>query len=252
MTPHAGGVLYVCGTPIGNLEDVSLRLLRVLKESHLIAAEDTRITRKLLSHYDIHIPLVSYYPHSPPARTEALLQRLRLGESIALVSSAGTPGVSDPGPSLVRRAQEEGIRVVGIPGPCAAVMGLSVSGFNGQRFSFLGFPPRKPGERRRFLQSVAERSETLVFYESPYRLRDLLTDAKDALGDRRCAVARELTKKFEETIVGLLSEVIAEISQRKVLGEVTVIVEGAPTSRPRSPSQAPSAESAPRSSNSLP
>jgi 16S rRNA (cytidine1402-2'-O)-methyltransferase len=221
------GVLFVCGTPIGNLEDVSLRLLRVLKEVHLVAAEDTRITRKLLSHYDIHVPLASYHPHSFPERTEELLRRLREGESIALVSSAGMPGISDPGSALVRRALEEGIQVVGIPGPCAAVVALAISGFSGQRFSFLGFPPRKPGDQRRFLQSVAERPETLVFYESPYRVRALLENAQEVFGNRRCAVVRELTKKFEETIAGLLSEVLAEIGKRKVLGEVTVVIEGA-------------------------
>jgi 16S rRNA (cytidine1402-2'-O)-methyltransferase len=215
------------------LEDVSLRLLRVLKEVHLVAAEDTRITRKLLSRYDIHVPLVSYHAYSRPERTAELLHRLRDGENVALVTTAGTPGVSDPGSALVREALEEGIPVIGIPGACAAVLGLAVSGFSGQRFSFLGFAPRKRGERQRFLQSVADRPETLVFYESPYRLRDLLEDAKTVLGDRRCAVTRELTKKFEETIAGLLSEVIVTISQRKVLGEVTVIVEGANPSRSR-------------------
>ncbi|MCS6859184.1 MAG: 16S rRNA (cytidine(1402)-2'-O)-methyltransferase [Abditibacteriales bacterium] len=225
------GVLFVCGTPIGNLEDVSLRLLRVLREVHLVAAEDTRITRKLLSHYDIHVPLASYHPHSSPQRTAELLRRLRAGENIALVSSAGMPGISDPGSALVRQALEEGIQVIGIPGPCAAVVALAISGFNGQRFSFLGFPPRKPGEQRRFLQSVAERPETLVFYESPYRVRTLLENAQAVFGDRRCAVVRELTKKFEETIVGPLSEVIAEIGKRKVLGEVTIVIEGS-TSRP--------------------
>jgi len=218
--------LYIVSTPIGNLEDITLRALRVLKEVDLIAAEDTRRTRQLLTHYGIHKPLISYHEHNRRMREKTLLHDLREGKSVALVTDAGTPGISDPGEELVRRAIQEGLPLVPIPGPVALVAALSVSGLPTESFLFYGFLPSKAAARRKWLTSLKERPETLVFYESPRRLSSLLDDAAQILGERRVVVAREMTKVYEEVYRGTISEVLEQMGKEEVKGEVTVILEG--------------------------
>jgi 16S rRNA (cytidine1402-2'-O)-methyltransferase len=220
------GTLYVVGTPIGNLEDITLRALRILKEVDLIAAEDTRTTRKLLTHYDIPTPLTSYHEHSSPAKREQLLETL--GEKdIALVSEAGMPGLSDPGYKLIREAIARGIPVVPIPGPSALVTALAVSGLPTEGFLYLGFLPRRAGERRRLLESVAHEPRTLVVFEAPHRLGASLKEMAETLGDREVAIARELTKLFEEVWRGSLREAIAHFEATPPRGEFTLVIAGA-------------------------
>jgi 16S rRNA (cytidine1402-2'-O)-methyltransferase len=221
------GTLYLIATPIGNLEDITLRALRVLRDCSLVAAEDTRITGRLLAHFDIKKPLVSHYEHSKPANLERILVALEGGD-VSLVSEAGMPLFSDPGYELVRAALEHGFPVVSIPGPSALTAALPLSGLPMDRFLYLGFLPRKASERRRVLNEVAEVRATLVFFEAPHRLRATLADTVDSLGgDRRCAVCRELTKLHEETWRGTLSGALAEWQGREPRGEFTLIVEGA-------------------------
>jgi len=222
------GILYVVSTPIGNLEDITLRALRVLKEVDLIAAEDTRRTRQLLTHYGIHKPLISYHEYNRRRREKTLLQELREGKSIALVTDAGTPGISDPGEDLVRGAIQESIPLVPIPGPAALVSALSVSGLPTESFLFYGFLPSKAAARKKWLASLKDRPETLVFYESPRRLGSLLEDAAQILGERRVVVAREMTKVYEEVYRGTITEVLDQLGEEEVKGEVTVILEGCP------------------------
>jgi 16S rRNA (cytidine1402-2'-O)-methyltransferase len=221
------GTLYVVATPIGNLEDLSPRALRVLKEAALIAAEDTRTTRKLLSRFEIHTPLTSYHAHSGPPKTEALLARLADGEDVALVTDAGTPGISDPGGLLVRAAAEAGIAVVPVAGPSAVVTALSGSGLDPSRFLFEGFLPRRAGEQRRVLGVLRALPHTLVFYEAPGRVAGTLGALREGLGDRRAVLARELTKKFEEFIRGTLSELEGRFRAVPPRGECVILVEGA-------------------------
>jgi len=228
----SSGILYIVSTPIGNLEDITLRALRVLKEVDLIAAEDTRRTRHLLSHYQIHKPLISYHGHSRRGREESLLRELRNGRSVALVTDAGTPGISDPGEHLVRSAVQESIPLVPVPGPSALVAALSVSGLPTESFLFYGFLPSKVKARQKFLLSLRERPETLIFYESPRRLRSFLEDANAILGERQIVVAREMTKIFEEVYRGTIPEVLGEFQEEEVKGEVTLVVEGC-TSPPK-------------------
>ncbi len=220
------GTLYIVGTPIGNLEDISLRALRTLREVDLIAAEDTRRTRKLLAHYDIKTPLTSYHEHNKLAKLDSLLETLR-EKDVALVSEAGMPGLSDPGYELVRAAIEAGIPVVPIPGPSALVTALVVSGLPTDSFLYLGFLPRRRGERRRLLSSIAEERRTIIAFEAPHRLLASLEDIREVLGNRRIAVARELTKMFEEVIRGSLNEVIQHFSETLPRGEFTLVIEGA-------------------------
>jgi len=226
------GTLYIVSTPIGNLEDITLRALRVLKEVDLIAAEDTRRTRQLLTHYAIHKPLISYHEYNRRMREKNLLQELREGKSIALVTDAGTPGISDPGEDLVRGAIQEDIPLVPVPGPAALVAALCVSGLPTESILFYGFLPSKAAARKKWLSSLKERPETLVFYESPRRLSSLLEDAAQVLGDRRVAVAREMTKVYEEFFRGTLSEILAQLGEEEVKGEVTVVLEGCTSSPP--------------------
>jgi 16S rRNA (cytidine1402-2'-O)-methyltransferase len=220
------GTLYIVATPIGNLEDITLRALRILKEADLIAAEDTRRTRQLLTHYGIHKPLISYHEHNRRLREQSLLAELREGKKVALVTDAGTPGISDPGEDLVRAAIQESIPLIPVPGASALISALSVSGLPTESFLFHGFPPSKASARRNFLSSLKERSETLIFYESPRRLQKFLEDARDILGDRRCVVAREITKVFEEVRRGTLSEILDQFGKEEVRGEVTIVMEG--------------------------
>ena len=226
LSDKSPGTLYIVSTPIGNLEDITLRSLRVLKEVDLIAAEDTRRTRRLLTHYGIHKPLISYHEYNRRMRERTLLLELREGKSIALVTDAGTPGISDPGEELVRRAIQENIPLVPVPGPAALVAALSISGLPTESFLFYGFLPSKAAARKKWLTSLKDRPETLVFYESPRRLGSLLENAAQVLGDRRVAVAREMTKVYEEVFRGTISEVLDQLGEEDVKGEVTVILEG--------------------------
>jgi 16S rRNA (cytidine1402-2'-O)-methyltransferase len=221
------GKLYLCGTPIGNLEDITLRALNVLKQVDLVAAEDTRHTLKLLTHYGIQKNLISYHEHNRKQRGEELLKLIEAGQNIALVSDAGMPGISDPGTDLVRSAIERSIEVVPIPGPTAFVTGLVVSGFFTDSFIFLGFVPRVKKQRRQFWDSLRNEQRTTVFYESPHRLVTTLKEAERELGgERAVVVARELTKLFEEIKRGSLSEVRECFEQKVVKGEITVVLNG--------------------------
>ncbi|MGC8783410.1 MAG: 16S rRNA (cytidine(1402)-2'-O)-methyltransferase [Armatimonadota bacterium] len=220
----ASGTLYVVATPIGNLEDITLRALRILREVNLVAAEDTRVTRKLMSHYDIHTPLTSLHEHSPPAKIEQLLQRLRAGESIALVTDAGTPTLSDPGSVLIRRAREEGVPVACVPGASAVTAAVSLAGLPEGRFVFDGFPPRKAKERRAYLRSLADEHRAVVWFEAPHRLCDLLKDALEVLGNRELFIARELTKQFEEARSATVIEWLTHFEQNPPRGEFTLIL----------------------------
>ena len=219
------GTLYVVGTPIGNLEDLSSRALRVLREVSLVAAEDTRKTGALFSRFDIHTPLTSYFEHNKLTKLQAILEALGRGD-VALVSEAGLPGLSDPGYELIRAAIEAGVPIVPIPGPVAAITALVVSGLPTDRFTFLGFLPRKASERRRALQEVAAERRTLVLYEAPHRLAGCLEDIESVLGDRPIAVARELTKLHEEIYRGTVHSA-REHFVPEVRGEVTLVVGGA-------------------------
>ena len=218
------GTLYIIATPIGNLEDVTYRAARILGEVDLIAAEDTRHSLKLLNHLNISKPLTSYFDHNQQLKGERILGTLLQGKSVALISDAGTPCVSDPGYHLVRDAVAAGITVIPIPGPCAAVTALSASGLPSDNFTFAGFPPSRQGKRRSFLAGVAGLPGTLVLYEAPHRLEDSLLDIREMLGDRQIVVARELTKIFEEFIRGTVSEVMTAVTQNKVRGEVVILV----------------------------
>ena len=222
------GTLYVIGTPIGNLEDITLRALRLLSEVDLIAAEDTRVTRTLTRRHNIDTPLTSYHGHTGGKRLAQLVRKLQDGSSIALVSDAGMPGFSDPGVKLVAACAEAGVPVVVVPGPTASSAALAASGFPGREHVFLGFLPAKSGERRRALQRIAQQEGALVLYEAPHRLLESLADMHALLGDRRAVCARELTKRFEEMVRGTLSELIAHFTETAPRGEFTVVVEGAP------------------------
>ena len=223
--PHPG-MLYVVATPIGNLEDVTVRALRILKEVDLIAAEDTRHTRKLLAHYAITTRLTSYHDHAEASKTPKLTALLHAGKNVALVSDAGTPGISDPGYRLVNAAAEAGLRVVPIPGPSMVTALLSVGGLPTDRFAFEGFLPAKQSRRRRVLHALRREPRTLVLYESPHRLVNCLADLAAELGERRIVIGREVTKQFEEILRGPISEVAATLGQRPVKGEVALLVEG--------------------------
>ncbi len=223
--PRIMGTLYVVGTPIGNLEDLSLRALRTLQEVALIAAEDTRKTGSLLARHDIHTPLTSYFEHNKLNKLDAILSALAHGD-VALVSEAGMPGLSDPGYELIRAAIEAGFPVVPIPGPVAAVTALVVSGLPTDSFLFAGFLPRRSSERQRALRELAAQRQTLVFYEAPHRLAECLADLETVLGDRPLAVARELTKLHEEIYRGTIQGA-REHFAGEVRGEVTLVVGGA-------------------------
>ncbi|MFZ2949036.1 MAG: 16S rRNA (cytidine(1402)-2'-O)-methyltransferase [Desulfuromonadaceae bacterium] len=216
--------LYIIATPIGNLEDMTYRAVRILGEVDLIAAEDTRHSLKLLNHFGISKPLTSYFDHNQQIKGERILNALRQGKSVALISDAGTPCVSDPGYQLVRDAVAENIPVVPVPGACAAVAALAASGLPTDSFTFAGFPPSRQGKRRTFLSGINTLPGTLVLYEAPHRLLDTLSDIREVLGERQVIVARELTKMFEEFIRGSASEVIAAVSQGIVRGEVVVLI----------------------------
>lgn len=222
------GVLYVVGTPIGNLEDMTFRAARVLQEVRLIAAEDTRTTAKLLARYGISTPMVSFFEHNELTRLDEILHTLETGD-VALVSEAGMPTISDPGFRLVRAAIDAAIRVLPVPGPSAVLSALAVSGLPTDQFTFLGFPPRRPSARRQFIAAAQDLRHTLVLFEAPHRLVDTLQDLLAVLGDRQAAVACELTKMFEQVWRGSLSAAIEHYRQAEPRGEFTLIVAGAST-----------------------
>ena len=221
------GTLYLCATPIGNLEDMTFRAVRILKEVDVVAAEDTRHTRKLLTHFDIHTPLVSYHEHNKLGRGPELIERLLAGESIACVSDAGMPGISDPGSHLAMLAIEAGIAVTPVPGANAGLSALIASGLDTTEFHFIGFLSKQKKNRLETLARIKPIQGTLIFYESPHRLKDTLGELLDVLGDRSIVAARELTKKFEEFRRGTITELIAYYKEEAPRGEFTLIVNGA-------------------------
>jgi len=219
-------MLYIVSTPIGNLGDISLRALDTLRAVDTVVSEDTRKTGILLKHFEISKPQISFYEQNEKKQLPRILGQLREGRDIALVSSAGTPAVSDPGFTLVRAALENGIEITAIPGPTALVMALVLSGLPVHAFTFRGFPPRKSSARMRFMEIDKHSPHTLIFYESPHRLIKFLKDALQVFGDRPAAVANDLTKKFETVLRGTLSEIIEQISENKLLGEYTIVISG--------------------------
>jgi len=224
--PSGGGILYVVSTPIGNLDDITHRAVKVLASVDLIAAEDTRTTKILLDHYSIRKPMLSYFSRNEGQRAPQLIEKLLQGRSIALVSDAGTPGISDPAYSVVRLAVERGISVVPIPGPTAFISALVVSGLPTDRFVFEGFLPQKKGRRTK-LEALKSERRTVVLYESPHRIRKTLAEIYEHLGDRQVVVARELTKKFEEIVRGRVHAVIEELAKKEPRGEYVIILQGA-------------------------
>lgn len=220
--------LYLVATPIGNLEDITYRALRVLKEVDLIAAEDTRHTKKLLNHFEINTPLTSYFEHNKRAKGEYILSILRQGKSVAVVSDAGMPGISDPGADIVKEAISEGFQVIPVPGASASLAALVVSGLPTDKFIFEGFLPREKKEKREILETLVKERRTVIFYESPYRVIETLEIMKEILGDRQAATAREITKKFEEINRGTISELLDYFSEHEPKGEFTLVIQGAP------------------------
>ncbi len=227
------GTLYIVATPIGNLEDITLRALRILKEVDLIAAEDTRHTKKLLTHYGIQKPLTSYHEHNEKTKSSQLIHRLKEGCRVALVSDAGTPLLSDPGFRLVQEAIRAEAQVIPVPGPSALTAVLSASGLPTASFAFEGFLPAKKAQRRKTLTGLREEERTLVFYEVPHRMQESLRDILEILGDREIVLGREVTKVHEEFLRGSLSQLISDTEPREWRGEITVVVGGAGRARDR-------------------
>lgn len=219
--------LYIVSTPIGNLEDITLRALNILKQVDLIACEDTRTTKKLLSRYQILKPLTSYHEHNEIEKAKELLSMLQEGHSIALVTDAGTPGVSDPGFRIVKLASENGVQIFSVPGPSAAVAALSISGLPTSGFTFLGFPPKQKKRLIEYLERIKDYPETLIFYESPKRVIKTLESMAEVFGERNASLGREITKMYEETLRGTLSEIVTTLKSRDNLkGEFTLVIEG--------------------------
>jgi 16S rRNA (cytidine1402-2'-O)-methyltransferase len=219
-----GGCLYIVGTPIGNLEDITLRALRILKEADVIACEDTRHTQKLLNHYNIAKTLVSYHEHNEMTRSSELLIQLEQGAKIALVSDAGMPLVSDPGYRLVTLCVRHKIPVVPIPGPSAMLAALAAAGLPNEEFLFVGFLPQRSGERRRMLERLRIEERTIIFYEAPHRVAESIADAQEILGDRPACIAREVTKLHEEFLRGKLSQLTESLAEREARGEITLVI----------------------------
>ena len=222
------GTLYIVSTPIGNLEDITFRAIRILKEADVIAAEDTRHTLKLLNYYGIAKPMISYWGERERARAEEVIERLSTGHSVALVSDAGTPCISDPGGVLIKRALEEGFDVVPVPGPVALIAALTISGFPTEEFVFCGFLPAKQSQRRKFLDELSLEKRTVVVYESPHRIVESMAEMSEIFGQRRMVLAREITKLHEEVMRGTVSEVFELLSGSKIAGEYVLVVEGRP------------------------
>ena len=217
------GKLYIVATPIGNLEDITLRALRILKEVDLIAAEDTRQTLKLLNHFEINKPLISYHRHNEEIKSEILIEKLKNGENIALVSDAGTPGICDPGEEVIKKAIEEEIEVIPIPGACAMINALITSGLNTKEFTFLGFLPLNKKLRKQKLEEIKNSKKTMIIYEAPHKMKNTLEDLKEILNDRKIVLARELTKIHEEFIRKNIDDLLSEIDNLK--GEMILIIE---------------------------
>src|SRR5512143_735110 len=222
------GTLYIVSTPIGNLEDITFRAIRILKEADVIAAEDTRHTLELLNYYGIAKPMISYWGERERARAEEVIERLSTGHSVALVSDAGTPGISDPGGVLIKRALEEGFDVVPVPGPVALIAALTISGFPTEEFVFCGFLPAKQSQRRKFLDELSLEKRTVVVYESPHRIVESMAEMSEIFGQRRMVLAREITKLHEEVMRGTVSEVFEVLIDSKIAGEYVLVVEGRP------------------------
>jgi 16S rRNA (cytidine1402-2'-O)-methyltransferase len=220
------GSLYLVSTPLGNLSDMTYRAVETLRQVDLIACEDTRTSQTLLSHFDIHKPLVSYHNFNERKITEKLIRRLEDGENIALISDAGTPSISDPGFIIVREAVARGITIVPIPGPSAVITALAISGLPTDAFIFYGFLPQTQGKRRSVIASLADRRETIIIYESPFKIHKLIDLLHEILGSRRAVLCRELTKKFEEIIRADLNSLREQLSQRVLKGEITLVIEG--------------------------
>lgn len=226
MEQQRAGKLYICGTPIGNLEDITLRCLNILRQVDLIAAEDTRHTRILLNHYQIKKPVTSYYEFNKEQKKSYILQCLQSGQEVALVSDAGMPAICDPGYEIINLALENNLQVIPIPGPSALLAALAISGFPVSSFIFEGFIPKKKREKEKFFLNLKKEKRTIVFYDSPQRVMDTLMIIKKVIGERRVVISRELTKKFEEITRGYLSEVIATLSSKDIKGELTLVLEG--------------------------
>ncbi|MDF2520675.1 MAG: Uroporphyrin-III C/tetrapyrrole (Corrin/Porphyrin) methyltransferase [Clostridia bacterium] len=221
------GTLYLCATPIGNLEDITLRGIRILKEVDIVAAEDTRQSIKLLNHFEIKKPLISYHEHNKQEKGKEIVDMLLEGKSIALVSDAGMPAISDPGEDLVRLCIEKEISIVPIPGASASLTALIISGLSTRSFCFEGFLPSNKKEKREKLEQLASETRTIILYESPHRIKDTIKELQQFLGDgRKASVSRELTKKFEETVRGTLGEVSDILQQRDIKGEFVIVIEG--------------------------
>lgn len=223
------GILYIVATPIGNLDDITLRAIKTLEEADIIAAEDTRHTLKLLNHLGISKPLISYYKQNEKVKTEILMEKLIMGKNIALVSDAGTPVISDPGEEVVKVAIKNNIKVVPIPGPCALITALIASGMSAKEFSFIGFLPVNKKEKDEILKEVSEDTKTLIFYEAPHKLIATLNEMQNILGNRTICLARELTKIHEEFLTGEITEILEKIQEPK--GEYVIIVEGSKLSK---------------------
>jgi 16S rRNA (cytidine1402-2'-O)-methyltransferase len=232
-----GGVLFVVGTPIGNLGDITHRAVQVLKEVDLVAAEDTRRAKILFQKYDIHTPLTSYHGHNEKWKSRELLDRIRKGDRVALISEAGMPGISDPGETIVRAAVQAEIRVVPVPGPTAGVTVLAVSGLPTGSFLFEGFLPRKRGKRLALLAELGEQGRTVVLYESPQRIHRTIQEIREVLGDREIVLGREVTKTFEEFLRGTCGEILSRIEGRPLKGEIVLLIRG--KNRIPSPDQNP-------------
>ena len=224
LPPLSAGTLYLVATPIGNLEDITLRALRVLRECDVVAAEDTRRSGQLLKHFGISKPLLSYFQFNEAKRSEEIIERLRRGAKVALVTDAGSPGISDPGERVVRAAIGAGLRVEAVAGPCALVAALTASGLPTEEFHFVGFLPHKSGQRRNQLEALRAVAGTLVFYESPYRIEKLLGELNEVYPAREVVLARELSKKFEEFLRGKPAELLEVAQKRSLKGEFVVLV----------------------------
>lgn len=220
------GALYIVATPIGNLEDITLRALRILKEVDVIAAEDTQHSLKLLNHYGISKPLISYWGAKEKVKSDEVMERLKKGQSVALISDAGTPGISDPGGVLIKKALAEEIAVIPIAGPSAAIAALSISGLSTEEFTFIGFLPSKKSSRQKALKDLSLEARTLIFYEAPHRLLESLADIEEIMGSRFIAVIKEITKLYEEAFRGSLREVRSALEGSTIQGEYVIVIEG--------------------------
>lgn len=232
-----GGILYLCATPIGNLQDMTLRVLNTLQEVDLIAAEDTRNSVKLLNHFDIHTPMTSYHEYNKVEKAHYLIQKLQEGKNVALITDAGTPAISDPGEVLVAMCQEAGVSVTSLPGAAACITALTLSGLSTRRFCFEGFLPSDKKEKKAVLEDLKTESRTIILYEAPHRLVKTLTELKETLGCRRITICRELTKKFEEIRPTTIEEALDYYGQQEPRGEYVLVVEGKSFSRQKEEAQ---------------